>query len=83
MTGWKLESLLDGLHQEIQLRLERSRSAIGHPVAKGDATEYIWIKLLRDYLPERYRMNKAVVIDSANQSSDQIDIVIYDRQYTH
>jgi hypothetical protein len=82
MSEWSLEKLLAGLHGEISVRLERSRSAIGHPVAKGDATEGIWIELLKTYLPERYRVDKAFVIDSTDSTSQQIDIVIYDRQYT-
>jgi hypothetical protein len=82
MSGWSLEKLLAGLHGEISLRLERSRAAIGHPVAKGDATEGIWIELLKNYLPERYRVDRAFVIDSTDTTSQQIDIVVYDRQYT-
>ncbi|MGY8635341.1 hypothetical protein RAD15_22955 [Bradyrhizobium sp. 14AA] len=82
MSGWSLEKLLAGLHGEISLRLERSRAVIGHPVAKGDATEGIWIELLKNYLPERYRVDRAFVIDSTDTTSQQIDIVIYDRQYT-
>ncbi|MCK1315495.1 DUF6602 domain-containing protein [Bradyrhizobium sp. 23] len=82
MSGWSLEKLLAGLHGEISMRLERSRSALGHPVAKGDATEGIWIELLQNYLPERYRANRAFVIDSTDTTSQQIDIVVYDRQYT-
>ena len=82
MSGWSLETLLAGLHGESSLRLERSRAAIGHPVAKGDATEGIWIELLKNYLPERYRVDRAFVIDSTDTTSQQIDIVVYDRQYT-
>ncbi|MCP1849405.1 MULTISPECIES: DUF6602 domain-containing protein [unclassified Bradyrhizobium] len=82
MSGWSLKTLLAGLHGEISLRLERSRAAIGHPVAKGDATEGIWIELLKNYLPERYRVDRAFVIDSTDTTSQQIDIVVYDRQYT-
>ena len=55
MSGWSLEALLAGLHNEIQLRLERSRAAIGHPVAKGDATEGIWIELLKGYAARQSR----------------------------
>jgi hypothetical protein len=82
MSGWSLEKLLAGLHGEIEMRLQRSRAAIGHPVAKGDATEGIWIELLTNYLPQRYRVAKAFVIDSTDTTSQQLDIVIYDRQYT-
>jgi hypothetical protein len=60
MSAWSLEKLLAGLHGEIEMRLQRSRAAIGHPVAKGDATEGIWIELLTNYLPQRYRGGKGV-----------------------
>jgi hypothetical protein len=82
MSAWSLEKLLAGLHGEIEMRLQRSRAAIGHPVAKGDATEGIWIELLTNYLPQRYRVAKAFVIDSNDTTSQQLDIVVYDRQYT-
>ncbi|MCL8489500.1 MULTISPECIES: DUF6602 domain-containing protein [Bradyrhizobium] len=82
MSGWSLEKLLAGLHGEIEMRLQRSREVIGHAVAKGDASEGIWIELLTNYLPQRYRVAKAFVIDSTDTTSQQLDIVIYDRQYT-
>lgn len=38
--------------------------------------------MLGDYLPNRYCVSKAFVIDSAGERSDEIDLVIYDRQYS-
>ncbi|WP_449410672.1 DUF6602 domain-containing protein [Methylobacterium komagatae] len=81
MNGWSLPGLLAGLHDDISFRLEQVRKLYGHPVAKGEASETVWLELLR-YLPERYRADTAFVVDSEGQFSDQIDIVIYDRQYT-
>jgi len=81
MSGWSLSALLAGLHDEIQGRLERARKLYGHPVAKGEASETVWLELLK-YLPERYRADTAFVVDSEGRFSDQIDIVVYDRQYT-
>ncbi len=81
MSSWSLPILLAGLHDEIQSRLERARKLYGHPVAKGEASETVWLELLK-YLPERYRADTAFIVDSDGQFSDQIDIVIYDRQYT-
>ncbi|WVT76371.1 DUF6602 domain-containing protein (plasmid) [Sinorhizobium chiapasense] len=49
---------------------------------KGDATEEAWRGLLTTYLPQRYKVAKAHVCDSNNQFSEQIDVVIYDRQYS-
>lgn len=38
--------------------------------------------MLQKHLPHRYQADKAFVIDSNGESSDQIDVVVYDRQYT-
>lgn len=82
MTEWSLPVLLAGLHDEIQQRLERSRKRFGHPGTKGDASENIWLELLKLYLPQRYQVAKAHVVDSKGAFSDQIDVVVFDRQYT-
>ena len=37
---------------------------------------------MRSYLPNRYAVTGGIVIDSEGHTSDQIDIVIYDLQYT-
>jgi hypothetical protein len=54
----------------------------GHPVTKGDASESVWLELLKTYLPKRYQAAKATVVDSAGVFSDQIDVVVFDRQYS-
>ena len=55
---------------------------IKHPGTKGDATENNWLSWMRRFLPKRYAVDKAFVIDSDGNLSDQIDIVIYDKQYS-
>lgn len=71
------------IHQEqMKQRLSDGRKIIVHPVAKGDASELNWIEWLRTYLPKRYQVDKAFVIDSNNNFSEQLDLVIYDRQYS-
>jgi hypothetical protein len=82
MTTWNLTALLAALHDGIAHRLQVSRDTMGHPVLKGDASETIWLDTLKTYLPERYSAARAVVIDSENRASDQLDIVIFDRQYS-
>lgn len=71
-----------GLQDQLKANLQASRSVIDHPVAKGSATESNWLKMLQDHLPHRYQAETAFVIDANGQQSDQIDIVLYDRQYT-
>lgn len=82
MTEWSLPRLLAELHSDIQQKLARSRGAMGHPVAMGDATEEVWLEMLSVYLPQRYRAEKAFVVDSKGKFSEQIDVLIFDRQYT-
>lgn len=80
--SWSLPELLKGLHDDILAKLSTARSAIGHPTDKGDASEGVWIELLNKYLPKRYETLKAHVCDSQGQFSEQMDVVIIDRQYT-
>jgi hypothetical protein len=82
MTEWNLANLLAGLHNDIQRKLDASRSLFGHPVSKGDASESVWLELLGNYLPKRYSADKATVVDSLGNFSQQIDIVVFDRQYS-
>ncbi|MGN6150341.1 MAG: DUF6602 domain-containing protein [Rhizomicrobium sp.] len=82
MSDWSLPKLLAGLHEDIEQRLARARSLVGHPVSKGDASEGVWLELLATYLPKRYNVAKAHVVDSDGNFSDQIDVVVFDRQYS-
>jgi hypothetical protein len=78
----KLFDIYGALQTRLQAGLNASRDVLGHPVAKGDATESNWLSMLQEHLPARYQAQSAFVIDSTGQESEQIDIVIYDRQYT-
>ncbi|HNB69425.1 DUF6602 domain-containing protein [Accumulibacter sp.] len=82
MTDWSLPVLLANLHDDIQNRLQIARKSFAHPGAKGDASEEVWLEMLRIYLPARYRADKAFVVDSKGVFSEQIDVVVYDRQYS-
>jgi proteasome lid subunit RPN8/RPN11 len=84
----KFESMIDlkemfaGLQTEMNAALNINRFAIHHQGSKGDATEDKWIEFLRTYLPKRYNVDKAMVIDHEGNVSQQIDIVLYDVFYT-
>lgn len=82
MSAWSLPQLLASLHEDIQERLGRVRKTIGHPGSKGDASENVWIDLLDRYLPKRYQVARAHVVDSLGNFSQQIDVVVFDRQYS-
>ena len=82
MSEWSLSTILATLHEDIQHRLRSVRATIGRPGSKGDGSENVWLDLLGTYLPERYRVAKAFVVDSEGNFSQQIDVVVFDRQYT-
>lgn len=80
--NWSIQILLSELHDEIQEKLGRTRRSFGHPGTKGDASEQVWLELLNTYLPQRYQATSAHVVDSVGSFSDQIDVVVFDRQYS-
>ena len=82
MNNWSLSRLLAGLHDDIERRLSIARESFVHPGTKGDASEHVWLELLQSYLPQRYQAATAHVVDSLGKFSDQIDVVIFDRQYS-
>lgn len=82
MSDWSLSQLLASLHEDIHNRLEISRKSLNHPVVKGSASEQVWLELFEKYLPKRYQATTAHVVDSKGDFSEQIDIVIFDRQYS-
>ena len=82
MTDWSLSQILETLNETIQGRLDSARKSLSHPSTKGDASENVWIDLFQTYLPKRYQVAKAHVVDSEDNFSDQIDVVIFDRQYS-
>lgn len=82
MKKVNLQGLFEGLQKQMISQLNTNREFITHPGSKGDSLENAWIEWLRKYLPSRYSIDKAIVIDSEGCTSHQIDIVIYDNLYT-
>lgn len=82
MNKVEIKDLFSGLQKAMAGELGLNREVICHSGSKGDALENSWIDMLRKYLPNRYSIDKAMVIDYEGNVSDQIDIVIYDNFYT-
>jgi hypothetical protein len=82
MSDWSLERILANVHNDIERRLSAARESFAHSTTKGDASENIWLDLLQKYLPKRYQAERAHVVDSNGVFSQQIDVVIFDRQYS-
>lgn len=77
-----LKEIMRGLQAQMDAKLSLSRKTLSHPVTVGDYSELEWLGLLSEYLPKRYCVDKGFVVDSKGSVSDQIDIIVFDRQYT-
>jgi len=77
-----IQDLFHSKQKELLARFELVRCHSTHMGVMGDASESVWIGILRNFLPHRYQVEKAIVVDSEGRCSDQIDIVIFDRQYS-
>lgn len=73
--------------QEILMSHLAASSAHWHPDAKGDVGEVNWEAALdgrhgrEGFLPGRYAVSSAYVIDADGNRSDQIDLVIHDAHF--
>jgi len=81
-TKINTRQIFRGLQDQMEAKLTFNRRVVSHPTAKGTATELEWIDMLSTYLPRRYCADCAFVMDSKGNISEQIDIVIFDRQYS-
>ena len=77
-----LRSAFVAEQEVLACQLKLSSKSITHDGVMGDVNETHFIKVLRRYLPMRYAVDHGIVIDSNGTTSDQIDIVIFDNQYT-
>lgn len=77
-----MKNLFLGLQKTMTEDLKSLRENTPHEPTKGDGSENVWIDFFEKYLPKRYSVTKAIIIDHEGNRSDAIDIVIYDTQYT-
>jgi hypothetical protein len=66
----------------LKVKLELSSKSITHAGTIGAVNEEHFLNVLRKYLPNRYAVDSGIIIDSTGSTSHQIDVVIYDKQYT-
>lgn len=69
------------LQDQLLIRLGAA-DLTSHPGTKGSDSELKWLETLKAFLPWRYQVASAFVVDINGRRSDQLDVVIYDRQYS-
>lgn len=66
----------------LSAKFEFSNKSITHDGVMGGVNERHIIDFFRKYMPQRYSVDQGIVIDSNGATSDQIDIIIFDNQFT-
>lgn len=77
-----LRQLFMNLQTQMIARLDVDAAAVAHPTVKGNAYENNWRAMLSDYLPRRYQVEDGFLVDADGSISQQIDVVVFDRQYS-
>lgn len=67
---------------QAELTLKLNRTTVNHGPTIGDQTELNWHAMLDDFLPNRYCVGNGFVADIHGDLSQQIDLLVFDRQYT-
>ena len=86
MRDIDLHQLLMQKQEQLATQLHAA-DVLEHPVAKGDVGELNWQAALdgrhgqAGFLPGRYAVSGAFIIDSNSATSDQIDLVIHDAHF--
>ena len=83
MTGtFDIRQSLIGYQQRILGNHQAVRGMTAHPTVMGDQSEQDWVAILRNFLPERYEVGPIIAVDATGAQSEQIDVGIFDRQYS-
>lgn len=79
---FKLDEAFQHLQDRLLLTHVGIRSVTAHPGTLGEQSEADWVTMLSDFLPARYSVGPIFAVDSRGASSHQIDVAIYDKQYS-
>jgi hypothetical protein len=79
--GVDLAKLLAGKQRLLLGELETGREIWEHPGSRGDTTEIDWRGPIAEFLPKRYAVTRAFVLDSNGDRSEQIDLVVHDAHF--
>jgi hypothetical protein len=80
--AFDLPAAFQGLQERLLNSHATIRAVTKHPGTLGDHSEVDWVTLLRDFLPSRYAVGPIFAVDSRGVSSEQIDVAVYDKQYS-
>lgn len=75
-------ALFDLVSERLRIEFDYQAKILGHPGEVGTGRENVLKGILAKYIPRRYVIDSGFVIDALNGRSEQMDIVIYEANYT-
>ncbi len=78
MNNKILKNIFDNLESSLKNEM---RIRIEHNLEDGKYREYLVKRILSKIVPSKYEITNGFVIDSDNNKSDEMDIIIYDKNY--
>ncbi len=76
----RLSSTFEKVGRQFQIEFGELTRETSHHLTAGESREKALIDLLRKYLPQRVGADRGFVIDAQGNESQQIDIILYDKQ---
>jgi hypothetical protein len=77
-----LRDALLSVEEKFRSDLKHENRVNSHNGSHGDGTEDAWLKLLKDYLPARYKVARAFAVDHKGNTTKQLDCLVYDAHFT-
>lgn len=77
-----LRHAFEAKSEQLAARMKAASRLTTHGPTIGDGGEEGWRVMLEEFLPKRYAVSKAFVVDSQGNSSLQLDAVVHDRHFT-
>ena len=76
------DKILKNIFDNLELSLKNEmKIKIQHNLEDGKYREYLVKRILAKIVPSKYEITNGFVIDSENNKSDEMDIIIYDKSY--
>ncbi len=77
-----LEKFFESVSKNLENEFENMASLISHRGEAGEGREDVLKKILRKHIPKRYGVDSGFVFDAFGNDSKQMDIIIYEANYT-
>lgn len=74
-----IKEVFDSISEKMRIDFQQVTSMISHPGEKGSSRENALKNYLRPHIPDKFEFSEGIIVDSHDQQSCQIDMIIHDK----